>query len=167
MSTTTPKFHKATRPVEDGGYPRASREDRATAPPKDVPQQVTTKLSSGPRVNVPSEKAGPVARWIAEKYRWAGELLKPADPICGATIIAAADNAGMAWQRAYKSSDFVKKLIDKLMESSVAGDLFFAHLPIFLAVGYHHSPGFHNYMTNSSLGFLVNLPKMEEENADV
>lgn len=149
VPTTSPRMRRAKVAVNppSNGYPRA--DTKIPEPPRDEKPTVTTK------VEVPSPKPGPVARWVANKYRGAGELLKPMDPICAQALILSADNAGMAWERAYKSSDVIKKMIDRLMESTVVADLFFANLPIAMAVLSHHSEPFRNYVNNSFLGFMV------------
>lgn len=131
-------------------YPKA--ETGVPKPPEDTKP---ARVMSPPKVEVPSAKPGPIARWVADKYRDIGKMLTPVDSVCGSSFTLAADNAGMAWERAYKSSDFVKKLVDRLMESSVVADLFFANLPIIMAVMAHHNEGFRNYVNDSFLGFMV------------
>lgn len=137
--TTSPTFRKSTRPItSDDDEPRK---------PRDIP--------TSSRVEVPSERPGPVAKWAAARYREFGNLISNFDNVCGPTVTMSADTCGMAWQRAYKTSPFFKNLIDKLMASSVAADLFFGHLPIMMAVLAHHNPKFREKMEHTVLSHFI------------
>lgn len=161
MTTPTTKYRRARVAVgssENTSYPQKPKTTETSSDVTTPPRMVAP-----PKVEVPPLKPGPVARWVTSKYRDVGRLLSPVDPICGQAFTLAADNAGMAWERAYKSSDFIKRLVDRLMESTIVADLFFANLPIVMAVMAHHNEGFRNYMNDSFLNFLVPADLKEEE----
>ena len=158
MTVPTNRMRRATRPVGGStGYPH---KDSVTSSELPTPEEPTTsRITTSQPQSVPVEKAGPVARWVADKYRWIGALVESSgDPLCGQTITLSADAAGMAWQRAYKSTPFIRALLDRLMTSSVAADLFFANLPIFLAVMAHHNPGFNAWAAKSPIMTLAGIP---------
>lgn len=111
-------------------------------------------MLAAPKVEVPQDRPGPIAKFVAEGYRDIGKALSIADPVCGGAFVLAADNAGMAWQRAYKTSPLVKRIIDRAMESSAIAAIFFANLPIGLAIAAHHNPKFQKYAQDSALGKL-------------
>lgn len=154
---TTPTTDRPRRQV----YKTAKRPITDDPPRDDPPVPPTSAPSVSP------ERAGPIARWVTEKYQWIGRLLAPIDPVCGKSIYLAAESAGMAWQRMARQNKNVKALIERLMQSTAASELFFAHLPIFLAVASHHVPEFRDFIAKSSLSMMANfpLPDVEESAA--
>jgi hypothetical protein len=110
-----------------------------------------------PRLSPEPEKPGPIARWVASRYRWIGGLLSVADPQCGNAMVMCADAAGLAWQRMAKQNRQIRDIINRLMTSSATAELLMAHLPLLLAVLTHHVPAFRKLVESSSLAFLAQM----------
>lgn len=145
---TTPSTAKKTAP----GY------RTATKPIDDVPKNLRPSVAPGESVpvpDVPIERPGKIAKWVTKQYRRIGAILKPADPGCGAAVIAAADAAGLAWERLARENKTVRDVINRLMQTTVTTELLLAHLPIMITVLTHHVPAFRDFVTKSSMSFMA------------
>lgn len=92
-----------------------------------------------PAVRIPNRK-GQFVEPLTALYMSAGAIMLPIDPICGNAIIQVAEECANAWDELAQKNDAVRKFLWGITQTSLTTKLFFAHMPLFMAVFMHHSP---------------------------
>lgn len=144
---TTSSYRTSSKPVEEP-----------------VPKNVRPSVPPGkPASTLPaSDKPGKIAKWVTTQYRRIGTILKPVDPMCGESVIRAAEAAGLAWERLARENKMVRDVINRLMQTTVTTELLMAHLPIMIAVLTHHVPAFREFVQKSSMAFMAEFVVVPE-----
>jgi hypothetical protein len=79
-----------------------------------------------------------LGKQIADMYAMGAMGLMLVDPVCATALAQSAESCGMAWEQAAKESPAIRRVLTRLVATSVAGQLVAAHVPIILAVAQHH-----------------------------
>ncbi len=96
---------------------------------KDSPR---TSSPLKPRIPAPEYKEGMFVEPVENLYIGIGKSVSIFRPEIGMVIEAQAHTCAEAWDHAARESDAVRKTLKYLSKASVGGELFVAHLPIFM-----------------------------------
>lgn len=111
---------------------------------KDIPPRrgraakVKMTKEARPRKPLPRWKDGAISTFAERIYKTAGAaLLINHDPeirLIGQQLIDCAYQCAEAWEAVAKRNEMVRRVFDRLMSTSELGELFWAHVPIFVPV---------------------------------
>ncbi len=113
--------------------------------PEEVPPRrqrgVKVNLGKGekkPKKPLPRWKDGAISDFAEKIYKASGAALQlnhdPEIRLIGQQLIECAYQCGQAWEKVAKRNELVRRIFDRLMTTSDLGELFWAHVPIFVPV---------------------------------
>lgn len=124
----------------------------ADVPPGDVEgdeaaaarENISATLGKAKRPAPPPDKSKPrqgkIAKNLSKLYGTVGATVYPFDQQCGQTILENADRMADSLEALANENAAVKRVLEKLAETSAWGTVFAAHAPVLLAVSMHHGP---------------------------
>lgn len=89
---------------------------------------------------VPKAKPGQFVELVEGIYRGAALVIQPFDPVCALGLANCAPQVAEAWDALAQENEWVRKFLFSLTTTSVFTKLFMAHLPLIIAVMFHHVP---------------------------
>ena len=117
---------------------------------------------------IPPMPKGGIAGPVASLYRKAGTFIQAFDPACGGSLVMAADDCGKAWEEVCKRNPQMRRYVLALLATGANAELFFAHLPILIAVAIHHVPAARQMVAQTTEQmtrmFAEEMDKMKQEN---
>lgn len=142
-----PKVPKGVTPsldelkaMKDAAGPAKAREDVAPQPPKKAGKagQALAKMTAE------SDKpfrAGPIAKGVNKLYKRAGKIISLADREIGGAVILCTEKddeddttVGEAWEELARVNPRIRGFLERLIQGGAWTSLFYAHLPIFMAI---------------------------------
>lgn len=87
---------------------------------------------------------GKIAKNLSKLYGTIGMSLYPFDPQCATTILENSETMAKSLEDLAKENAAVKRVLEKLAETSAWGTVFAAHAPMVLALATHHGPSLAN-----------------------
>jgi hypothetical protein len=118
------------KPEKNGFSGFASRS--ATKPKRKAPPQAIRTL-------IPNRK-GQFIEPLTQLYGILGTAVLMFDPVCGSAIIQSAPKCAETLDNWAHQNETVRRVIWAVTQTSVAGAVFVAHMPIIIAVSMHHIP---------------------------
>lgn len=88
----------------------------------------------------PPYRPSPLKNKLVQLYAGIGLGLSAFDPYCGSQIIANAEATGTAMDKLARENASVKRVLERLVATSVVLEVVSAHVPIMMAVAMHHGP---------------------------
>lgn len=129
-------------PSEEFGVPdhKASEKPRRNISDifKSVPKE--EKKSAPRKKPLPRKSKGQFVEPLTELYVGIGTMLMMADPVCARAIIEAAPECAKSLDELAYQNDAVRRALISLTQTSAVGMVLFAHMPIIMAVTFHHVP---------------------------
>jgi hypothetical protein len=119
-------------PEKDGFSGFASRAAKRGRSRKSDPPTVIKTL-------IPNRK-GQFVEPLTQIYGMFGAALVMFDPVCGAAVIQSAPKCAETRDQWAHQNETVRKVIWTVTQTSTAGAVFVAHMPILIAVSMHHIP---------------------------
>lgn len=115
----------------------------ASNPFSDVTQEPTFDTDNEPGFEIPDTppyRPSPLKNKLVQLYAGIGLGLSAFDPYCGGQIIANAEATGIAMDKLARENASVKRVLERLVATSVVLEVVSAHVPIMMAVAMHHGP---------------------------
>lgn len=122
--------HKASRAKRRSRLFPGDRSD-------DTPPKATPKPRKKP---APRAKRGAFTDNLTQIYVGLGITLMPVDPVCANAIIQSAPECARTLDELAYQNEAVRRALHALTQTSAVGAVFFAHMPILMAVVLHHVP---------------------------
>jgi hypothetical protein len=91
---------------------------------------------------IPRTPKGGLKKALEELYTTVGMGVMMMDPHCGTVIIENAPKCAEALNNMADQNQALKRILLRIVETSLIGELMFAHAPIVMAVMAHHVPKF-------------------------
>lgn len=128
-------------------------------PPKDTPpkRRSNTRGSSTPSGAPKPAASGPlphgaIAAGMANLYGQVGMFWGMFDPTCGKAIATNALAMGESLEAAAKESPAFREFCEKLISTSVWGQVIAAHAPVVAIIAMHHVPAIRNKFNPATAG---------------
>lgn len=107
---------------------------QGSTPTPKAPKAAKPKLRAIPK------NSHPLAEPLIKLYAGIGAVLAMRDPVCGAAIIANAEECAKSLENLARENDAVRRALEALLKTSNWGLVMTAHLPILMAIYAHHGP---------------------------
>jgi hypothetical protein len=83
---------------------------------------------------------GSITAGISQLYGQVGMFVGMFDKECGSAIVTNAQAMGASLEAAAKESPAMQEFLNKMITTSVWGQVIAAHLPVVMAISMHHVP---------------------------
>lgn len=115
----------------------------ANAKPLDTPPKTNggSKSKSSSNSAPKTETKGPsthLGKSLQNLYGQIGMMAFPFDQHCGGAVLENAESMAKAMEDLAKENQSVKRVLEKLAETSAVGTVFMAHAPVIMAITSHH-----------------------------
>lgn len=84
---------------------------------------------------------GALVKPLEDFYGSIALMVMVVDPHCGSAVMRSANGCAVALDKAARESPAVRRIVHRLIETSVMGQVVAAHAPIVIAIARHHMPG--------------------------
>lgn len=88
----------------------------------------------------PAYKQGMFVQPLTDMYLMLGGLMALKDATCGTAIAESADSCAQALDELARNNPAMRRALTKLLQTSDWGKVIAAHMPIVMAVAFHHIP---------------------------
>lgn len=151
QETQSPEFSKGKPRVLPGSRARdTGAKPRDTAPRARRTRKATEDKTAGPAkeksIDAPEYVPGRIGEALAGTYAQIGMMWGMFDPQCAQVLISNSKSMADSMEKWAKESPAVRGVLEKLITTSVIGEVIAAHAPIVMAIGMHHVPALRNKM---------------------
>lgn len=124
-------------------------------PPKDTPPKANRRTNArtntnGPKMSSAPAPEGAIAAGISQLYGQVGMFVGMFDQQCGTVIITNAAAMGASLEAAAKESPAMQEFLQRMITTSVWGQVLAAHAPVIMAIGMHHIPAIRSRVNPSA-----------------
>lgn len=136
--------HKASRDRKGSARERAQKLfSAAHGQQQEKPARTRTTKT---RKSLPPKRKGQFVEPLETLYGGIAIMLMPIDPVCSMAIANAAPECAKSLDALAYQNDAVRRAVYALTQSSAAGAVLMAHLPILMAIAVHHVPAVKSIM---------------------
>lgn len=89
----------------------------------------------------PGSKQTKIGKSLSRMYGSLGMMIYPFDNTCGTTVLENADRMAESLEQLAAENESVRKVLEKVAESSAWGTVVAAHAPVLTSVFMHHGSG--------------------------
>lgn len=130
-------------PPRKAAGPKKAAGQTATNPFSDVNDDGFDAPDTEPGIEIPETppyKPSPLKNKLVQLYAGIGLGVVAFDQYCGSQILANAEATAISMDKLARENASVKRVLERLVATSVVLEVVSAHLPIVMAVAMHHGP---------------------------
>lgn len=106
-----------------------------------------------PKPTPPKDRPGALVKPIQDMYASIGMAVFAIDQQCGRAVLENAEGCAVALDKAARENPAIRRVIHRMIETSVMGAVIAAHAPIAISIAQHHMPAFRDAPSFPANGF--------------